>query len=395
MPNNLPRENSFRLGRECSFRGAGLLRESALLLSEGSGTPEPPVTSAVIPQLVEDLTAHLRDMRQREDVPVPGAPPSTEEEKTLWSDTERARVEDLVLRVRKCMARVKCIIFPPETVEGSSSSGGGGGGGGGGGAAHNVAVPGSSGDMGGVGRIECLVRELIARDTWPYLLLHFTDLLFETRKAVSSVFVYYLRLDTGKGGVEDLGFKAYLCRHKNIVAQLVTCYDHETSALPAGSMLRELIKHCPVMHRALLVNDLEGGLSDSFEQLHAHLSNAQFEIASDAFDTFQTLLTCDKATVKAAISPDSPEEGAAARCAARAAAAPPQCRAARPGPRPPPSPRSPPPSPLPAHRPPPPGLRALSKSSMSSSARWTTTCSSATRSSCCQSSSWTASTFPS
>ena len=70
-------------------------------------------------------------------------------------------------------------------------------------------------------------------------------------------------------------------------------------ASQAELRLRELIKHCPVMHRALLVNDLEGGLSDSFEQLHAHLSNAQFEIASDAFDTFQTLLTCDKATVKA------------------------------------------------------------------------------------------------
>ena len=391
----MPRENSFRLGRECSFRGAGLLRESTLLLGAGGGrepSPEPPVTSATIPRLVEDLTEHLRDMKQREDVPAAGAPPSTEEEKAQWSDTERARVEDLVLRVRKCMARVKSVIFPPETVEGGSSSGGGGGGGGGGssGASHNVAVPGSSGDMGGVGRIEGLVRELIARDTWSYLLLHFTDLLFETRKAVSSVFVYYLRLDTGKGGVEDLGFKAYLCRHKNIVAQLVTCYDHETSALPAGSMLRELIKHCPVMHRALLVNDLEGGLSDSFEQLHGHLSNAQFEIASDAFDTFQTLLTCDKATVKAAISPDSPEEGAAARCARQRAPrslwhAPSLSHPSRhpghllPPPRPPPTP----------------GSRALSKSSMSSSTRWTTTCSSATRSSCSQSSSWTASTFPS
>ena len=282
------------LQREKSSRSlAGLSRERL-----GVGTaPEPPLpldTLESIPQLVAELTRAVTALEQSEDTGSSDGARS-EEEKARWGEAELQRVETLrSVSIRQLVTRMRNVIFPPEE---RGSEGGGGSG-----------APGfgASGPQGASARIVALVNELVAQETFPALLLHFTDLLFETRKMVASVWVYLLRPDL------ELDFKDYLSKHHQIVSQLIDCYSHETSALPAGIMLRELVRQNEVMHRVLLVGS-QGGLSLPFVKLLGCLSNAQFDIASDAFETFSTVLTQNRRVVLSVLNPGCEDMACKAR----------------------------------------------------------------------------------
>ena len=258
------REKSFSLTREKS----GLLREKSFslgvsALGRRAALPLIKETPDTIRTLITELTQSLKEMD------------STYRPAETTDDMEKARVEALVVSVGELMFRAKNVIFPPD-VEGKEGT--------------------SGEDAAAAAAIATLTEEIIKQNTVPLLLLQLVNLEFETRKLVSTLFVYLLRN-------ESQFSSTYLNQHQQILGQLMDCYNYSDAALPAGIMLRESIK-VESMHRAFFVGP-DGALSHCFKNLlEIHVHNLNFDVASDAFETLQYVLTTNKSLVLSLFDPE-------------------------------------------------------------------------------------------
>jgi len=269
------REKSFSLTREKSFSASGLSREKSFSLGGsalGRRAAAPPIkeTPATITVLVSELTQKLKDM----DANCRAA--------DTTDDVEKFRVEALVVAVGELMLRVKNVIFPPDLE----------------------AKVGTSGEDAAAAAAICTLTEhIVTQNTVPLLLLQLVNLEFETRKLVSTLFVYLLRNDARFSST-------YLEQHQQILGQLVDCYNYSDAALPAGIMLRECIK-VESMHKAFFVGP-DGALSHCFKNLlEIHVHNLNFDVASDAFETLQSVLTTNKSLVLSLFDPEKDESSRA------------------------------------------------------------------------------------
>jgi hypothetical protein len=89
-------------------------------------------------------------------------------------------------------------------------------------------------------------------------------------------------------------------------------YSHPDVALCCGSMLREALRGYVHLHEALLYGP-DGGVSAPVHSLfETHVHDPNFEVAADAFETLQTLLTTNKPAVFKFVNPEG-DAGSLAR----------------------------------------------------------------------------------
>jgi calcium binding protein 39 len=155
--------------------------------------------------------------------------------------------------------------------------------------------------------VDALARAVEREEIIPQILTHLKNVDFEARKAIAFLFCFFARNDTA-------GFvSSYLPRHTAILAQMMDGYSASDVALTCGVMVREAVKHSPVLHEALLYGP-DGGISkplhDLFEQ---YVHDPNFDVASDAFETLSTLLTADHPLVLRWLDPSTGNAAALAR----------------------------------------------------------------------------------
>ena len=272
------RESSFRLLRGLVGSGGGLTREPSFR----APPPIPTEPAALIALLSRDL----EELRKVDSGVLEAGQPEED------SEAKTAHHKQLVAHIALCVQGIREIIYPPELGGASGVTGSSGGGGGGGGGAPAVAASADSASA-----IESLARAMMEANTIPHLLGSLIQLEFETRKSVSLIFKYLV-------GTNVCGFSSeYLAKHEAILDTLMTCYHHTDAALPSGLMLRECIKQ-EKLHCALLVGE-NGALSRAFTSLlDTHVKSRSFEVAADAFETLQQLLTTNKGLVFRTLNPE-------------------------------------------------------------------------------------------
>jgi len=129
------------------------------------------------------------------------------------------------------------------------------------------------------GTMEHLLRDQF----FSTLIQHLEHLEFEAKKECTQIFNNVMR----KGDAEGV-FRA----NPRIVSQLVGFCSESGIALHCGNMLRELLRQEAIAEMVLMGN---GG--ELFFQFFDFVELPNFDVASDAFDTFKILLTKHKALV--------------------------------------------------------------------------------------------------
>eukprot|EP00457_Paulinella_chromatophora_P008210 gb/GEZN01008239.1/.p1 GENE.gb/GEZN01008239.1/~~gb/GEZN01008239.1/.p1 ORF type:complete len:388 (-),score=90.71 gb/GEZN01008239.1/:288-1409(-) len=120
-----------------------------------------------------------------------------------------------------------------------------------------------------------LTDELLKGDTLVALLSLLSVLDFEARRSIEQVWTYILR----QSGKEAMQFAQ---THK-LVPLLALGYSNHDVALHTGAILREAIRHSALAQELLA--------SPEFFKFFDYVSVSEFDVASDAFLTFQNLLT--------------------------------------------------------------------------------------------------------
>lgn len=192
---------------------------------------------------------------------------------------------------------------------------------------------------GGATTSELVTRALMAEEVVPAAVDIMPAIAFEARRAIVNVFTHLLRNDVA-------GFASvYLVRHTSLLKALMDGYRESEIALNCGTMLRECIK-VPALHEALMQGPVrtppprqppartpppiaahcmptylrvcvllqDGGLTPWFQDLFTtHVRNANFEVASDAFETLTVVLTSNKPLVHRCFTPAG-DAASLARC---------------------------------------------------------------------------------
>jgi len=128
--------------------------------------------------------------------------------------------------------------------------------------------------------IEALVSDLLGGDILLKMLENLSAFEFEGKKDIAAVFSYLLRRGDQYKIVE------FIQSNPSILEMLVKGYDDSEFALSTGQVLRECIRH-----EDLCKNLLN---SPSFYTFFEYCQKNNFEVASDAFSTFKSLLTKHK-----------------------------------------------------------------------------------------------------
>ncbi|MES1908392.1 MAG: hypothetical protein MHM6MM_001339 [Cercozoa sp. M6MM] len=128
-------------------------------------------------------------------------------------------------------------------------------------------------------QIEKLSEELFESNLLEVLLNNFVHFDFESKKEVAFIFTYLLRHAEGqqRHAVE------YVLTHPQILDKLVDGYEDPLIAANCGSILRECIRHPELCEQ--LLN------SPNFARFFTFVQKPNFDVASDAFNTFKMLLT--------------------------------------------------------------------------------------------------------
>ena len=146
--------------------------------------------------------------------------------------------------------------------------------------------------------IHILAIAIMNQEVMPLALANMKALDFETRKGIATVFNHLLRHNVNNFATE------YMEHHTSLLATMVDGYTQPDVALYCGSMLREAVRGHVHLHEALLYG-ADGGVSTPLRSLfETHVHNPNFEVAMDAFDTLQTLLTCNKPAIFRFLNPE-------------------------------------------------------------------------------------------
>ncbi|KAJ1735380.1 conidiophore development protein hyma [Coemansia biformis] len=124
-----------------------------------------------------------------------------------------------------------------------------------------------------------LAQEIYTTELLPLLIGNLGRLEFETRKEVSIIFGILLRrrIGTREPTVE------YLNSRTNVLASLVTGYANPDAAIFCGNMLRECFKHEALVRTTLNLPE--------FLQFFDYVEGENFDVTSDAFNSFHEALT--------------------------------------------------------------------------------------------------------
>lgn len=146
--------------------------------------------------------------------------------------------------------------------------------------------------------IHVLAISAMNLEVMPLALANMKALDFETRKGIATVFNHLLRHNV------DNFATVYMEHHTSLLATMVDGYSQPDVALYCGSMLREAVRGHVHLHEALLYG-ADGGVSIPLRSLfETHVHNPNFEVAMDAFDTLQTLLTASKPAIFRFLNPE-------------------------------------------------------------------------------------------
>jgi hypothetical protein len=149
--------------------------------------------------------------------------------------------------------------------------------------------------------VAALSRSIMESEVMPLALERMKALDFEARKGIAMIFNHVVRNDVS-GFASD-----YMEHHSALLWQLVDAYSQADVALCCGSMLREAVKGYVRLHEATLYG-ADGGVSSPLRALfETHVHNPNFEVAADAFETLQTLLTANKPAVFTFLNPEGDE----------------------------------------------------------------------------------------
>ena len=130
-------------------------------------------------------------------------------------------------------------------------------------------------------------------------------LSFESRKDTQVIFSYVLRFKLPSASPKDLppALDYIVNRRPQILIDLCQGYEHKESATPAGSILREVLKHEPTAaiilyedgnmngssaqgYKAINTNRQQTG-NGTFWKFFDWIDKSSFEVAADAFTTFR------------------------------------------------------------------------------------------------------------
>lgn len=152
-------------------------------------------------------------------------------------------------------------------------------------------------------QVYSLISSLMEEDLLYLFAINLHRLPFESRKDAQVIFSNTLRFRSASPDEEPLALSYVIQKRPQILKELCRCYDHKESATPAGTILREMIKHESAAAIILYENDdlpgssLQGLGSVStdikqsgqgiFWRFFEWVDKASFEVGADAFTTFR------------------------------------------------------------------------------------------------------------
>lgn len=160
-----------------------------------------------------------------------------------------------------------------------------------------------------------LVTGLIEEDLLYSLATHLRKFPFESRKDIQVIFssAFRFRPPTGSPKSDPLALSYVVNNRPQVLVELCKGYEYRESAIPAGYVLREIIKNEAAA--AIILYD-EGEYDGScmkglttidrdrpssgtgvFWKFFEWIDKSSFEVAADAFSTFRDLLTKHKELV--------------------------------------------------------------------------------------------------
>lgn len=150
-----------------------------------------------------------------------------------------------------------------------------------------------------------LVTGLIDEDLLYLLAVNLFRLPFESRKDTQVIFSYVFRFRPASAAPKSdpIALSYVVCNRPQVLVELCRAYDHKESAMPAGSVLRELLKNEAAAAVILYDDDDEPGSSAKglnaidrerpqsgrgvFWRFFDWIDKSSFEVAADAFTTFR------------------------------------------------------------------------------------------------------------
>jgi len=126
---------------------------------------------------------------------------------------------------------------------------------------------------------------------------------FESRKDTQTIFSYVLRFKPPNSTEQDAPALTYVINNRpEVIIELCRGYEHKESAMPCGTVLREILKHDEVAEIILYDQSREGERvvrldqirpevkqtgSGIFWKFFAWIDRGAFEVSTDAFTTFR------------------------------------------------------------------------------------------------------------
>lgn len=150
-----------------------------------------------------------------------------------------------------------------------------------------------------------LVTGLIDEDLLHLLAVNLYRLPFESRKDTQIIFSYVFRFRPASAAPKSdpIALSYVVCNRPQVLVELCRAYDHKESAMPAGSVLRELLKSEAAATVILYDDGDEPGSSAKglnaidrerpqsgrgvFWRFFDWIDKSSFEVAADAFTTFR------------------------------------------------------------------------------------------------------------
>lgn len=157
-----------------------------------------------------------------------------------------------------------------------------------------------------------LVNSIISEDLLHHLAINLHKLSFESRKDAQSIFSYTLRFRPPGANLrtDPIALSWVVNNRPQFLIELCNCYGHKESAIPAGTVLREILKSDAATAIILYDDDSENGSQAKplgeinpahaqsgkgiFWKFFTWIDQGSFELSADAFQSFRELLTKHK-----------------------------------------------------------------------------------------------------
>lgn len=155
-------------------------------------------------------------------------------------------------------------------------------------------------------QVHQVVLSIVQEDILLMLARAIHKLPFESRKDAQVIFSYTLRFKPANSSAADPMALSFVINHRpEVITTLCRGYDRRESALPCGTVLREILKHDAIT--AIILHDESMNAADSargkllpainpdvpqsgegvFWRFFDWIDKGSFEVSADAFTTFR------------------------------------------------------------------------------------------------------------